>query len=481
MAGITRKAVLDNFSILTAIPRKSGNEAGVAHAIAEWGEKRGYKSLVDDANNVVVSVPATAGRENEPGVIIQGHIDMVCEKTPESKHDFASDPITTMEKNGKLVADGTTLGADDGIAIAMAMAVAEGASHPALEIFGTAGEEVGMVGARAFKPGILKGTRLLNIDSEEEGTFYIGCAGGARAEITFPIKRVRPKGKNLIAAHVVIGGMSGGHSGSEAYKCKGNAIFAMQRFFKALERSGKPFWVDKISGGSADNAIPRDSDFVAIFDTSDDAAISETTLQLVKDLKQELREVEPGLTIDVNRVEGYEMGPALSSESLRQLSNFLAAFPAGIFQRNMQRDGLVEASENLASIVTHEKHIAIRTSIRGNYDSLKWAVVDRLKSYCEMAGVKVEVLNPYPAWPAMVSSSLTDKAKDVFTKLFGKTPAIEVIHAGLECGMIASKYPDLDMLSFGPELTEAHTPQEALDLGSLDRMMQFLEELLKII
>lgn len=481
MAGITRKVVLDEFAKLAAIPRQSGNEAAVAQYIASWGKEHGYESMVDEANNVIVTAPATPGLENKPGVIIQGHIDMVCEKTPESTHDFTKDPIIPIEKDGHLVADGTSLGADDGIAIAIGMAVATQIPHPKLEIFGTASEEIGLVGVQAFKPGILKGSLLLNIDSEEEGYFFVGCAGGIYGEMKVPISYTTPNGNKLMSVHVVVGGMSGGHSGSEIYKCKGNAIIAMQRFFTALHETGKEFWLEDVSGGNADNAIPRDAGFVVVFDESAHKTIHNAIIQTANDLKEEMREVEPDLRFDVHHHEDYKAHPALSSRSGELLSNFIAAFPCGIFQRDMNRGGLVQASANLASVVLKGDWAIIRTYIRGNYNSLVDAAVDRLQSFCDMAGVELRVFNGYPAWQPNYDSPLVAKAKKVYSKLFSADPEVLVIHAGLECGMLASKYPSLDMISYGPDLFEPHTPKEAMSLESLDHIVEFTEELIKAI
>lgn len=478
MGKVTRRVVLDNFAKIAAIPRPSLHEEGIAKFLVDWGTDHSFKSYTDDTHNVVVSVPASPGRENEPTVAIQGHIDVVCEKAPGVKHDFQKDPVKVVKDGNWLRAEGTTLGADDGIAMAIGMAMATDASHPALEIFGTAGEEIGMVGATAFAPGILKATRLINIDSEEDGIFYIGCAGGAAGETFIPVERTQPP-EDADWAHIVIGGLAGGHSGMEISKYKGNALQIATRLLVTAQKFAPGVGLEMVQGGSADNAIPRDAEFIIAIPKGEHAMLHPEMQKTIQNLQTELLDIEPGMTIKPELLQNHTPAPVITGTSLKNLLAYMQAKPFGIFQRNMKRGGLVEASTNFAAVKTEESQVRILSSQRGNYNSIWKSIVAREKALADLAGARYEVTYPYPCWTPNFDSPLVATASKAYKELFGSSPEIEVIHAGLECGMIGSKYPNLDMVSYGPTITEAHTPKEALDLKTLDKCIALTEKLLE--
>ncbi|MBW1808833.1 MAG: aminoacyl-histidine dipeptidase [Deltaproteobacteria bacterium] len=473
------KTIIEWFEKVNEIPRCSKNEKAICEWLAKWAEENGFSAKTDKVENLLIEVPASPGYENSPVVVLQGHMDMVCEKTKGSNHDFEKDPIPVRLDDGWLKAESTTLGADNGIAIAMALALAldKNTPHPPLEFLFTVDEETGLTGATALESDFLKGRILLNIDSEDEGVFTVGCAGGKDASVTIPFNPVTtPDGYKSFK--IIAGGMSGGHSGVDIHEQRANAIKILTRTLHTLMSKGD-LRLASIEGGSAHNAIPRDAEAVVFMP----AAAADLAKQLVDKLSgvlaAEHAKTDPNLSLMMVAAAGENQ--VLTTEETRRVIDFLLAYPHGVAFMSNDIEGLVETSDNLATVKTGASKIEILSSQRSsNMDKLNF-LTDQIAGLARLAGAEVEIGDGYPAWKPNMDSKLLVKCKEVFMGMFGKEPIVEIIHAGLECGIIGAKYDGMDMISIGPTIKNPHSPDEMIDVESIGKFWDFLAALLKSI
>lgn len=471
------RRVLDYFKALSAIPRPSKHEARAARWVAEWAEGNGFEADVDEAHNVVIRAPGTGRRRSRPTVVLQGHLDMVCESTPERQHDCENDPIEPVIGDEWMTANGTTLGADNGIAVAIAFALATDSalSRPPLELLFTSDEETGLNGAKALRPGFVTGTRMINLDSEIEGRFTVGCAGGRDSTITLPIRR-EPRGRAGTYARIQVGGLKGGHSGADIHLARGNANKILARTLDRLSREREICLID-IHGGSAHNAIPRDA-YATFWTPGERIEAIETRIKLFRQkLEREFGDCDPDLSIEASPIDPTPVSPIAPADTMTLVS-LLVALPHGIDRMSSQIDGLVETSSNLATVRTKDDAVQILTSQRSSLASRLSAITGRIAAVARLAGASMESTEGYPAWEPNLDSPLLARARETYTTVFGEAPEVDVIHAGLECGVIGSIYPEMDMISIGPTIEGAHSPDERLNLGSLERVWRFLSALL---
>ncbi len=466
------KKVLDLFEEINKIPRKSKNEKEISAWLLKWGQDHGFETERDEVENVLMRVPATKGHEDKPVLVLQGHMDMVCEKTPDSDHDFAKDPIKHVVDGEWLKADRTTLGADNGIALALAMIIAtdESVEHPPLELLFTVDEETGLTGANALQPGWLKGKVLLNIDSEDEGVMTIGCAGGKDSHIELPLELEKaPEG--MMFRKIKVGGLKGGHSGVDINQPRANANILLTRVISAMAANTE-LRIVHFEGGSAHNAISRDA--YAVISTDQDRA--DIIHRVAAELKEEFK-FEKNLEVVVEEAEKKD--EVLTKEFTSKIIDLMLAMPHGIAAMSTDIEGLVETSNNFATVRMEDGLFKILTSQRSSVMSARDAITEKIEAVGRLAGAKVESGNGYPAWQPDMDSKLLEKCKKVYVELYGKEPVVEIIHAGLECGIIGSKNEGMDMVSFGPTIKNPHSPDEMMHLPSLDKIWDFMIALIK--
>ena len=470
--------VLKCFEEISKIPRRSKNEEKIRAWLQDWAKEHQFTSKTDATGNLLIKVPASAGYEDAPIVILQGHLDMVCEKRPESSHDFSKDPIKLVYQDEWLTADGTTLGADNGIAIAMAMVVAtdDAIEHPALELLFTVDEETGLTGARSLQPGFLEGKILLNLDSEDEGYFTVGCAGGKHTDLTVPMEYapIDEKERRFV---LKVGELKGGHSGVDIARYRANAIQLLARTLQHLLKSGE-VRVAKIEGGSAHNAIPRDA-WAEVFIREDQQSVLEAEVAKAEaTLRTEFANTDPQMKITLTPAESGE-NRAMNLASTHKTVNLLLAIPHGVAAMSTDIPTLVETSNNLATIKVEGESVCILTSQRSSVMSRLNAHTERIEGIANLAGGQAESDPGYPAWQPNMDSSLLARCRALYKKMFAKEPVVEIIHAGLECGLIGSIYEGMDMISFGPTIKDPHSPTEKIHIGSINKVWDFLIELLK--
>ncbi len=473
------KQILDLFEQISAIPRCSKHEEKICAFLLDWAGKNGLDARKDKVGNVLINVPASPGYEKSNPVVIQGHMDMVCEKTADSPHDFAKDPIRFVYEGDWLKADHTTLGADNGIALAMAMVMAldKTIAHPPLELLFTVDEETGLTGANALTADFIKGKILLNVDSEDEGVFTVGCAGGRDTHISLPVHyEDAPDG--FVMARLKAGGFTGGHSGVNINEERGNAICILVRTIMHVRREHDARLAD-ISGGTAHNAIPRDA-WADIFIPRDKfKEIEKLTADLEQLFKHEFNKTDPNLKVSVElQLETMGKRPLNTADSGR-ICDLLIALPHGVAAMSTEMKGLVETSNNLASAKVANSKLEIVTSQRSSVMSRLNALTWRIEAIARLAGADAVSSGGYPSWQPNLKSPLLARCKDVYRKLFGRDPHVEAIHAGLECGIIGDKKEGMDMISFGPTLKNPHSPDEKIQVDSIGKIWDFLVELLK--
>ncbi len=470
------QTILHWFSAISQIPRKSGNEEQIRQWLLDWAKEHGCGAKTDTVGNVVIQVPASAGYEQAPIVVLQGHMDMVCERTKDSTHDFSKDPIQLVHDGEWLKAKDTTLGADNGIAIAMALAVVDGDfPHPPIELLFTVDEETGLTGAQALEPGFIEGKILLNLDSEDEGVFTVGCAGGRDTELAVPVEVAAiPDGYTF--CNVIAGGMSGGHSGVDIHEQRANAIKVLTRGLGLLARVSHNLRVISVAGGTAHNAIPRDAEAVIALPTSDVDRARALAPALESILKAEFSATDPRISFRLE--EGQPSASGTTPAGTGRLVDFLLAVPDGVFSMSADIDGLVETSNNLAEVALEGGTVKVLTSQRSSSMARLTLLTDTVEAVGRLAGGTAESDVGYPSWKPNMDSPLLAQCIDVFKGLFDREPVIEIIHAGLECGLIGDRYPGMDMISFGPTIKNPHCPDEKLHMPSVGLVWQLLVELL---
>ena len=459
------------FEDILKIPHCSGNEKAFGEYILAAAKDLGLEAKRDKVGNVLVRKPATPGRENAEGVILQGHLDMVGEKNSDVVHDFAKDPIRASIKGEWVQAEGTTLGADNGIGAAACLAVMEdkGLVHGPLEFLFTVDEETGLTGANKLAKGFLKGTMLLNLDSEEEGTFTIGCSGGADSVITRTLKRKKAASGNLY--RLLISGLRGGHSGIDIHQGRGNAIKLLARMLGQAQKEHR-FGLVQMEGGNKRNAIPREAWALISVPPATVKALTGSFKKAFEKIRSEYKSVETGVKYSFDKADGREF--ALAAECQQKLLNLLAGLPHGVVAMHPEIAGLVETSTNLAIIRCEKKQVQVVCSTRSSIASALQATREVLEAVCAMAGAKIALQNGYPGWMPNLKSALLAKLLEVHRKTTGKEAEVKAIHAGLECGIIGEKYPGMDMISFGPTLEHPHSPDERVHIGSVERFWTFV-------
>jgi dipeptidase D len=471
------KTILHWFEEINKIPRCSKNESAIAAWLCNWAEEHNFEYKKDPIGNVLFNVPATAGYEKSPIVVIQGHMDMVCEKTKDSTHDFEKDPIGLVYEDGWLKADRTTLGADNGIAMAMALtaATATDVPHPPLELLFTVDEETGLNGAVALEPGFVEGKILLNVDSEDEGVFTVGCAGGKDSHVTLPIQLAQtPKG--FATFRVIAEGMRGGHSGVDIHQQRANALKILNRTLISVA-AGCDLRLVNFQGGTAHNAIPRDAEAVICLPNHQADKARNLIAEMDARLKAEYVNNDPKITVSMNTEK--DATQALSAQETNKILDFIMIFPHGVYAMSTDIEGLVETSNNLATIKTGVSQMEFLTSQRSsNMDRLD-LISFEIEALARLAGGQAETNEGYPAWMPNMDSPLLAKCQSVYKGLFGKEGVVEIIHAGLECGIIGAKYEGMDMISFGPTLKNPHSPDEKIEISAISNVWDFMAELMK--
>jgi dipeptidase D len=466
------------FYEITQIPRPSKKEEKVIAYLLDFAKKHNLEAKKDDAGNVLITKPATKGKENLPVVILQGHVDMVCEKNSGTKHDFDKDPIETYVDGDWLKAKGTTLGADNGIGVAAALTIlaSDSIEHGKLECLFTVDEETGLTGAYALGKDFLKGDILINLDTEEEGEIYIGCAGGKTTTVTFDYKK-EDVPANYFWFKVQVSGLNGGHSGSEVHKGLGNANKILNRYLWALSRKFG-LALAEIDGGNLHNAIAREAYAVAgVPYTKKEDVIVELNL-LAPDIEAELKAVDPNLKMTV--VSADTPSFVIDKDTTDNMLNGIYACPHGVLAMSHEIEGLVETSTNLASVKMKDGNkIVITTSQRSSVNSLKNDAGNIVNAVFTLAKAKVEHSAGYPGWRPNPDSEILAVAKESYKKLFGKDAEIMAIHAGLECGLFLEKYPHLDMVSCGPTIRNAHSPEEQVEISSVGKWWDLLLDILR--
>lgn len=495
LSDLEPKDVFRFFEEITKIPHGSGNVGQISDYLADFARKRKLFFIQDELKNVIIVKEATPGYEQEPAVILQGHMDMVAVKKPGCCLDMRTEGLRVAVDGDKVYAEGTSLGGDDGIAVAYSLALLDSDTirHPKLEVIITVDEEVGMDGARGIDLSMLTGSRMVNLDSEEEGIFLTSCAGGARVKCRLPlsgsdlqnnmaedgIRRPQEQEGRLLAYEVTVGGLLGGHSGGEIYKERGNSNCLFGRLLGRL-CGDMPVMLAEVHGGLADNAIPRETIGVLVIREKDSEAFASVLDTVENEIRAELSEKDPGFYI---RAEKLEQGglTCVGVEETERAADFLCALPNGVQAMSADMPGLVETSLNLG-IMEYEKDTATllaEFSVRSSVESAKNALIRKLRAVTELAGGNMTVTGDYPGWRFRKDSPLREKMVRLYQEMYGTEPKVEAIHAGLECGILGSKIADLDCVSIGPDMRDIHTTEETLSISSTGRVWEYLVRLLE--
>lgn len=467
------KKVFHFFEEICQIPHGSRNTKQISDFLAAFAAQRHLECHQDSSNNIIIFKAASEGYESSAPVILQGHMDMVCEKAPECQKDMEKEGLNLVLEGDTVYAKGTTLGADDGIAVAMGLALLDDdtIAHPPLEIVFTVDEEIDMLGANTLDVGLLKGRRLINLDSEEEGIFTVGCAGGATTQCNLPIAREKAGGK---AYSVKVAGLVGGHSGAEIHKGHVNANGLLARTLLHLTES-VDYSLISFTGGRKDNAIPVEAEAILVAEGA--AGLSQACKEFAETLHNELRVREPGVTLTVSPAAAEEL--PMTKESRDRVLCLLTSLPNGVQVMSADIPGLVQTSLNLGVVRTEQNQLTARSLLRSSLDSEKHMLIERTTSLAALLQGRVEVSNEYPGWEYAPVSPLRDLFVQVYQEQYGNEPRVETIHAGLECGLFASKLPGLDCVSLGPTLTDIHTYRERLHIASIQRTWNLVLEVLK--
>lgn len=473
------KKTMGIFAEICKIPRPSGHEERIGKYLIEFAEKRGLKSKMDNVGNVLISKPATKGMEDRQTVILQAHQDMVCEKEATLTHDFMKDPIETYVEDGWLKAKGTTLGADDGMGIAMALAIldSDDIKHGPVECLFTVSEETGLNGAENLQPGMMNGSMLINLDSEDEGQIFIGCAGGVKTEITFDFKKESvPSGYFFLK--IGVDKLHGGHSGDDINKGFANANKVLARFlYQAMDKYN--LRLCGFNGGNLHNAIPRDATAIIAIPSDKKESIRVDFNIYADTIQKEFHVTEKEMEFIMQSTDPADY--CIENSVARNLITAMYGVFNGVFAMSMDVPGLVETSSNLASVRTGEDAIRIVTSQRSSVESGKWCVATTLAATFKLAGATVTHGEGYPGWTPNTDSKLLEISVDTYKRLFKKDPQVLAIHAGLECGLFLASYPNLDMISIGPTLRGVHSPSERLELCTVDMVFRHLVAILEAI
>ncbi len=477
LSALEPKKVFEYFEEICNIPHGSGNVDKISDYLVKFAKDRNLFCIQDELKNVIIIKEATKGYENEPAVILQGHMDMVAVKKPDLDMDMKTEGLRVAVDGDLVYAKGTSLGGDDGIAVAYALALldSEEYAHPRLEVVITVDEEVGMDGARGIDLSMLEGNRLLNLDSEEEGIFLTSCAGGGRIHTYLPYGQTEKEG---VLYRISVEGLLGGHSGAEIHKERGNANCLMGRLLYNLTKEIS-VCLESMQGGLADNAIPRQTVATVLVEEKDTGKFKEILLNTEKEVKAELATKDPDFGVTCILVEEGKYMCA-DEESTAHMAAYLLALPNGVQAMSADMPGLVETSLNLGimELKKEEQELLCEFSVRSCIESAKQNLIGKVCSVTELAGGSYSVSGDYPGWAYRVDSPLREKMIRVYEQMYGKKPEVQAIHAGLECGILASKIDDLDCISFGPDMRDIHTTEETLSISSTKRVWEYLITLL---
>jgi dipeptidase D len=471
------KLVWKHFDEIRKIPRCSKHEEKIREYIVNFAKKQGLKTKIDGVGNVVIAKPATAGMQNKPIIILQGHMDMVCEKNSDITFDFSKDPIQLKINGDLLTANGTTLGADNGIGLAISLAILEDNKirHGPIESLYTVDEETGLTGAFAMKSDMLTGKIMLNLDSEDFGVLTVGCAGGGDSNIELPLKMqpVISGADNLL---IKVSGLRGGHSGVDIHEQRGNAIKLLTRLLWKTSQN-IPFFIFDIKGGDKHNAIPREAYAKISVDKKDKPAFLTAIKAEEKDILEEINPIDPNFKVDVTSCDQAKITLDVTSQA--KLLNLLHGLPHGVHLMNYDIKTLVDTSTNLATVSLKENKATIGMSSRSPMKSELQDMRNRIKAIASLAGANVTEGSSYPGWKPDLQSKILALSKKIFKEMFKAEPKIEAIHAGLECGIIGEKFPGMDMISIGPTLKNPHSPEEQLHISTVDKFYKYLLKILE--
>jgi dipeptidase D len=471
--------ILKNFEKVSSVPRGSKNETAIRNWLIEWAAEHNCTSKTDAAGNLVIYVPANQGYEDRPTLILQGHMDMVCQKTPESTHDFTKDPIQLIRDGDWIRANGTTLGADNGIGIALMMSLVEDESvkHPPLELLLTVEEEMGLTGADNLDPSLLSGKTLINVDSETEGVFTVGCAGGGSVNITLPVAWDSQK-QNEVAFVLKVSGLQGGHSGEDINKFRTNANKLIARMLDFIQRDVE-IRLSALKGGTARNAIPRDAEAVFVCAKNNGALCKEKFSAIQATVQSELNKTETGLVLTLNEINSEPVrviSPAETQAAIR----LLMALPHGVSSMSAKVPAFVETSNNIGVMELREDGLSIISNHRSAVFSRLEEITRRVETVAWLAGAKTERTKMFPPWQPNMESTLLKKCVETYRSVVEEDPKIELTHGGLECGIISDHCGGLDTISMGPTIKDLHSPEERLYVPSLVNTWEFLKTLLTV-
>lgn len=474
--GLKPALLWKHFDRLRQIPRPSGQEKAAADYVLSVAKSLGLEAEQDAVGNVVVRKKASPGHENAPTVVLQSHLDMVCEKNADKVFDFTRDPIQVKIKDGWLTADGTTLGADNGIGVAAMLAIFEDNTliHGPLEGLFTVDEERGLVGARSIPKDALKGRILINLDSEDLGVFSIGCAGGRDSNLTLPIRRRQPSGEIML--DLQLSGLKGGHSGVDIHLGRGNAIKILNRLLYQANQKW-PFELVSLEGGDKHNAIPREAFARIVIRKNDLDELKTWFAQAIDEIRREFYPAEDQIIFNLKTTD--EKGEALIPEDQKTLTALLFALPHGVLAMSRVIEKLVETSNNVAAVHTKADRIEILCSSRSSNMNALQATVDKIRAIGELAGAAVEQPPGYPGWQPNLESPILKLAMSTFAQVTGKEARYEAIHAGLECGIIGERFPGMDMISIGPTIKYPHSPDEKVEIASVELFYQHVIKMLE--
>lgn len=476
LSSLEPRRVFEIFEQICAIPHGSGNTKQISDFCVDFAKQRGLRWHQDEINNVVIYKDASAGCEGAPPVILQGHLDMVCKKDDSLDFDFEKDGLNLGIDSDWIHANGTTLGGDDGAAIAIGLAILDTPDlvHPPLEILFTVDEETGMDGAQGIDGSLLKGRRMINLDSEAEGILTVSCAGGCKATCLLPVSR---ESCGLEQYRITISGLLGGHSGVEIDKGRASSNQLLGRLLAAAFKK-LPFFITDIFGGTVDNAIPSLSWAEAAIWQDDLDSLKAVIDEYSGIFRSEYAKADPNITIELEKVD-VRKDTALSREDTEKIINALLILPYGIQAMSMDIEGLVQTSLNLGVLQLNENACEMSFSVRSSIESQKRMLIERIEAIIGLLGGSVELFGDYPGWEFRQESPLRDVMIDTWSDLYGKKPAVEAIHAGLECGLFCGKLEGLDAVSCGPDMTDIHSPKERLSISSTERIWKFVCEVLK--
>lgn len=478
LTGLDPKGVFRYFEEICNIPHGSYNEKEISNYLVAYAKEHDFQYWQDDLYNVVMKVPASKGREEEAPLIMQGHMDMVCEKTADSDFDFEKDGLNLAIDGDYIYAKDTTLGGDDGVAVAFMLAIGDDStiSHPELEFIITVSEEVGMEGASAIDLSMLRGTQMLNLDSEEEGIFLCSCAGGLSAVSKVPVEREAIS--NATTVDITVEGLQGGHSGCEIDKERGNANILLGRVLNEIMKSCN-ISLAHIEGGKKDNAIPVLATATLVIEEKDIPDLTKTCDAMNQVLKKEYELSDAKVNVTVSDARKLDQVMVITEKSMKNIISLLMVIPNGVMAMSTSVKGLVETSLNLGILRLEQNELYLQHAIRSSVTSRKFYVYDRVKALIENIGGSCEMQGEYPAWEYKTESAVRPKVIELYKKLYNKEPVMEGIHAGLECGLLAEKIKDLDCVAMGPDILDIHTTAERLSISSTKRVYEFLIEYMK--